>query len=89
MIPLWDLDDIEGTGPENINISDPQTNGKYTVVVHDYRGSTPDVYDANNVTVNIYLNGTLSWTDTRPISGDNTVNEFAEIDWSTGTVIDL
>ena len=87
--PSLDLDDINNTGPENINILDPQTDGAYTVVVHDYQGSTSDVYGENNVTVNVYLNGVLAWTDTRAISGDNSVNEFARIDWSTGTVIGL
>mgnify|MGYP003663676276 CR=1 FL=1 len=86
--PSLDLDDIYGTGPENINIEQPQPT-IFTVVVHDYTGSTPDTYDANEVTVNIYTNGALQWTDTKLISGDGSYTPFCHIDWATQLITGL
>lgn len=84
--PTLDLDDVDLTGPENINIDDP-INGVYQVVVHDF-GTDPGIA-STNVTVNIYLDGNLVWTDTRNIPGDLSENYFAEIDWNTRSVTSL
>lgn len=87
--PTLDLDDINGLGPENINIQAP-SDSSYTVVVHDYRGSAPsDHMGSNNVTVNIYINGALEWSDTRGITGEDSYTEFARINWNNGTVTSL
>lgn len=56
--PHLDLDDVEGFGPENINVDRPQP-GTYRVGVHLYDGA--DIGRAS-VTVNIYC-GTRSMPD--------------------------
>jgi hypothetical protein len=83
--PSLDLDDIPWTGPENINIDLP-ADGVYTVIVHDYQGSTTDYYGDNEVTVKVYVEGSLLWTDSIAISGDDSYTTFVAVEFPDGTV---
>ena len=84
--PYLDLDDISGVGPENINIEVPEnTTDEYVVVVHDYSGSG-DPTISNDVTVNVYLDGVLTDTQTMGISGEDTYQAFFSIDYASGVV---
>jgi hypothetical protein len=86
--PSLDIDDIHGTGPENINIPIPE-DGTFTVIVHDYQFSTPNYYDANEVTVNVYLGGQLAWTGSRSIRNEDTYTRFVKVSWPEGTITEL
>ncbi len=77
--PRLDLDDIPGTGPENINIDQPE-NISYTIWVRDYAG-TGTYVGTNMVTVKVYARGILMWEDTRNCDGEGDHFPFAQVNW--------
>jgi len=94
--PALDLDDIPGTGPENINIVAPAElgptgisyAGDYIVFVHDYPGffGSSDYAGANDVTVNIFLNGVLMQAFTFQLVGEDNDYYVAKISWPSGII---
>ncbi len=74
--PRLDLDDIPGTGPENINIAEPAA-GTYVVSVHDYPGTV--LYEPNRVTVQVYLDGERVYLDSKVVNGEDIYVPFVAI----------
>lgn len=81
--PRLDLDDIPGTGPENVNLYDPAA-AVYHIGVHDYPGS---VYNGDNhVTVRIFLSGSKVYEQTKTIRGEDDYVQFADVTWPSAEV---
>jgi len=85
--PRLDLDDTEGFGPENINLSRPQS-GSFRVGVHYY---CDDGLGASRATVRIFCNGTLAFETAPPMNLPTTAFfwEVATIQWPGCTITPL
>jgi hypothetical protein len=80
------LDDTEGTGPEVTVIPSPAA-ATYTVAVTDHPSA--DYPQANAVTVEIWIAGSLAATVTKTIRGEDTQTTFATVELPSGVVTPL
>jgi hypothetical protein len=91
--PFLDVDDLEGPGPENINV-DELSDGTYRIWIHYYSdtgsggggggggSSTPA-----NATVDVYIGGTLAATyGPQRLGGTGDSWDVATLEWPSGTL---
>ena len=81
--PTLDLDDVNGYGPENINIVSPEDGVNYMVVIHYY---SDDGVGGTNATVRIYISGELKYERVQNLNQTGRTWEVARISWPNGTI---
>jgi hypothetical protein len=79
--PVLDIDDLDGFGPENINIDIPAS-GTYNVGVHMY---TFD--EITFATIKIFVNGALREELLQEFTADDQHWEVAEVEWNAGAAV--
>jgi hypothetical protein len=87
--PRLDIDDIDGFGPENVNLDAP-SNGRYAIAVHYWCDRPGPLYDGagrgnTKATVRIYVDGVLARTFERTIGKDDRWY-VADVDWTNGNL---
>jgi hypothetical protein len=84
--PSLDIDDVNGHGPENVNLDDPISAGYYNIGVDVYSGRV-----STYATIRIYLDGLLTWEHRdrflAACGGGCEFWEPADIDWGSRRVI--
>lgn len=81
--PTLDLDDVNGYGPENINIVSPEDGVNYMVVVHYY---SDDGVGGTNATIRIYISGELKYERVQNLNQTGRTWEVARVSWPNGTI---
>jgi hypothetical protein len=83
--PSLDIDDVNGAGPENLNLNNPEDTTAlgnfYRVGVHYYRAEnflSGGTYGFSDVTIRVYLGGQLEWENEVP-KRMQTTNQFWEV----------
>lgn len=89
--PSLDIDDVNGAGPENINLNNPENTqdlgGAYRVAAHYYRSFRElgiGDYGPSMVTMRIYLGGALAFEADRELIDTDDFWEVASIVWTPG-----
>lgn len=94
--PVLDIDDINGAGPENINLNEPENTedlgSPYVLGVHYYssreRVSGED-YGASTATTRIFLNGALNLTtENIELPAQDAFCQVATIEWPSAVATD-
>lgn len=93
--PFLDYDDLEGPGPENINVDD-LADGTYKIVVHYYSDTGSGGGDISgsstpaNATVEVYIGGVLRGTyGPTYLSSTSQTWDVATLDWPSATLTPL
>lgn len=81
--PSLDIDDVNGWGPENINLNNPEAGATYDVGVHYFHEHG---YSISYATVRIYIGGVLFQEFRRQRLIDQEFWHVARIDWPGGQV---
>ncbi len=84
--PRLDIDDVDGFGPENINLDKPINSHRYHIYVHYF---SDDGLGSTNGTVRLYLNGTLQYEGIKLLPGTDQVWDVATVDWPSGAITEI
>lgn len=81
--PSLDIDDVDGWGPENINLDNPEPNTTYKVGVHYF---SDHGYSVSYATVRVFLGGVLRAEYRRQRLLDQEFWYVADVAWPSGTI---
>ena len=84
--PTLDLDDVQGFGPENVNIEAPTDGATYKVSVHYW---SDDGLGSTTATIRIYLSGQLQFEAAQSLNTTGRTWDVADIAWPSGTITPL
>lgn len=81
--PSLDIDDVDGWGPENINLNNPEPDTRYAVGVHYF---SDHGYSMSFATIRIFIGGVMRAEYRRQRLVDQEFWYVADIDWPSATI---
>jgi hypothetical protein len=81
--PSLDIDDIDGAGPENINLDNPEAGATYKVGAYYF---SDDNFGRSYATVRVYIGGVLAHEAERKAMDDQEFWHVANVDWPSGQI---